>query len=387
MKKLTFALSAFFALIPSLAFSGLHIQQGDPVTASSITVTGANGISATYGITAGSVTVADDAYDSTGWNGNNEVPTKNAVRDKIETLGAGGLSSVNIDSDGVTVISTNTINFLPSTGFSWTIAGPSSATVQGVPDTAILATKASIQTGEPLFCDTNSNSGTTYACSMVPTLSGYTTGQVFNVAIDSTSTGAATLNIDSLGADSLLKSDGSAIASGDLVAGTLIQVWHDGTDFRLVDPVEGISGVAWGAITGTLSDQTDLQSVLSAIGTSTQTLKATPYFKGVTVESPTSSEDITLFFTDDAITITQMNAVCVGTTPSVTWTIRHGSDRSATGNEVVTSGTTTTSTTTGSEVTSFNDATIPAGSWVWMETTAQSGTVTDLNVTLEFTRD
>jgi len=53
--------------------------------------------------------------------------------------------------------------------------------------------------------------------------------------------------------------------------------------------------------------------------------------KGVTIESPTDTEDITLFFTDDAITITQLNAVSVGTTPSVTYTIRHDPDRSATG--------------------------------------------------------
>jgi hypothetical protein len=30
--------------------------------------------------------VPDEAYDATNWNGSNEVPTKNAVRDKIETL-------------------------------------------------------------------------------------------------------------------------------------------------------------------------------------------------------------------------------------------------------------------------------------------------------------
>jgi len=113
-----------------------------------------------------------------------------------------------------------------------------------------------------------------------------------------------------------------------------------------------------------------------------------PFIKGIGIESPGGSEDITMFFTDDAITITQMNAVLRGSsTPSVTWTVRHGSDRSATGTEVVTSGTTTTSTTSGSEVTSFNDATIPAGSWVWLETTAQSGTVDEINVTIEYTRD
>lgn len=34
----------------------------------------------------GTVTVADDPYDATTWNGSTQVPTKNAVRDKIELL-------------------------------------------------------------------------------------------------------------------------------------------------------------------------------------------------------------------------------------------------------------------------------------------------------------
>ncbi len=110
--------------------------------------------------------------------------------------------------------------------------------------------------------------------------------------------------------------------------------------------------------------------------------------KSVSVETPTNAEDISLFYTDVAITITKMIAVLVGSsTPSVTWTIRHSTDRSATGNEVVTGGTTTTSMTTGSVVTSFNDATIPANSFVWLETTAQSGTVGQINVTLNYTKD
>jgi hypothetical protein len=106
-----------------------------------------------------------------------------------------------------------------------------------------------------------------------------------------------------------------------------------------------------------------------------------------TISLPTNAEDVTLFYTDDAITITQMNAVVRGSTPSVTWTVRHSSDRSAAGNEVKTAGTTTTSESTGSEVTSFNDATIPAGSWVWLETTAKSGTVNEFGITLTFTHD
>jgi hypothetical protein len=41
-----------------------------------------------------SVTTVDDAYDATTWNGNNTVPTKNAVRDKIESLGGGSISGL-----------------------------------------------------------------------------------------------------------------------------------------------------------------------------------------------------------------------------------------------------------------------------------------------------
>lgn len=110
--------------------------------------------------------------------------------------------------------------------------------------------------------------------------------------------------------------------------------------------------------------------------------------KSITVLNPGATEDDSMFFTDIAITVQKMVAVLTGSsTPSVTWTLRHSTDRSAAGNEVVTSGTTTTSTTTGSVVTTFNDATIPANSFVWLETTAQSGTVGSINISVQYTKD
>ena len=105
-------------------------------------------------------------------------------------------------------------------------------------------------------------------------------------------------------------------------------------------------------------------------------------------ESPNDAEDITIWYTPVPITITEIDAVLTGSsTPSVTWTIRHNSDRSATGNEVVTSGTTTTTTTTAQATTVFNDETVPAGSWIWLETTALSGTVDSLGITIQYTED
>lgn len=112
------------------------------------------------------------------------------------------------------------------------------------------------------------------------------------------------------------------------------------------------------------------------------------YSKSFVLETPSSAEDVSLFWTDDAITVTKMVAVLVGSsTPSVTWTVRHDADRNAAGTQIVTGGTTTTSTTTGSVVTSFNDATIIADAFVWLETTAQSGIVGQLHLTVYYTVD
>lgn len=101
------------------------------------------------------------------------------------------------------------------------------------------------------------------------------------------------------------------------------------------------------------------------------------------IPNPTSSEDLGPVFLDEAVTVTAIHSVIQGTT--ATFTIRHSPDRSAVGNEVVTGGTTTTNTTTGLNTTSFDDATIPANSWVWLETTA--ATATELSVTLYYTID
>jgi len=101
--------------------------------------------------------------------------------------------------------------------------------------------------------------------------------------------------------------------------------------------------------------------------------------KSFTLDDPGASEDVGLFFTDIPLTIKKLVCVLNGSdTPSVTWTLRHDTDRSATGTEVVTSGTVTTSTTTGSVITVFNAGIIPANSFVFFETTAKSGTVDQL---------
>ena len=109
---------------------------------------------------------------------------------------------------------------------------------------------------------------------------------------------------------------------------------------------------------------------------------STDISKSVTIMSPTNDEDISLFFTADEVTVSEMRAVLVGTSPSVTWTIRYDTDRSGVGTEIVTGGTTTVSITEGTDVTAFDNAVIPADSHVWLETTGMSGTVESCAVTM-----
>lgn len=66
---------------------------------------------------------------------------------------------------------------------------------------------------------------------------------------NATNTGACTLNINSLGAKSILRQDGSALIAGDIVSGQLLEVYYDGTNFR----INGSSAATNANFTGTVT--------------------------------------------------------------------------------------------------------------------------------------
>jgi len=104
------------------------------------------------------------------------------------------------------------------------------------------------------------------------------------------------------------------------------------------------------------------------------------------LELPTAAEDAPWFRTDRGITVSSVKGVLVGgTSPSVTFVVRHATDRSAAGT-LVTVSLALTSTTTGTAAT-LSDSTIPANSYVWVETTAMSGDPTWMELDMEFTDD
>jgi len=78
-------------------------------------------------------------------------------------------------------------------------------------------------------------SGTdTYTATYVPTPSSYTDGFKMLVRFTNANTGASTININSLGAKSIVKGVSTALVAGDIAAGTTLLLSYDGTNFVVV---------------------------------------------------------------------------------------------------------------------------------------------------------
>jgi len=104
----------------------------------------------------------------------------------------------------------------------------------------------------------------------------------------------------------------------------------------------------------------------------------------LSMPSPQANDRRILLRAPQAQTISRVDAVLSGgTSPSVSFSLRHGADVSAAGTVATTDPITVNSTTTGSASTSFQSPTIPSGHWLWLQVTAASGSPLGLTVSIE----
>lgn len=104
----------------------------------------------------------------------------------------------------------------------------------------------------------------------------------------------------------------------------------------------------------------------------------------VWLASPQANDRCILLRAPQALTISRIDAVLTGgTSPSVSFSLRHGADVSATGTAATTDPIAVTSTTSGTASTSFQSPNIPAGHWLWLQVTAASGSPAGLTVSIE----
>jgi hypothetical protein len=76
-------------------------------------------------------------------------------------------------------------------------------------------------------------SANTYVATLNPALSAYIEGVSLRLKVNVANTGASTVNVNGLGAKAILKSNGSAVSSGNLKLGSVYTLAYDGTSFIL----------------------------------------------------------------------------------------------------------------------------------------------------------
>jgi hypothetical protein len=78
-----------------------------------------------------------------------------------------------------------------------------------------------------------------YAITLSPSISAYAPGQQFVFAAGTANTGAATLNINGLGAKTIKKDKDADLNDGDIAQNQMITVIYDGTNFQMQTPAHG----------------------------------------------------------------------------------------------------------------------------------------------------
>ncbi len=133
-------------------------------------------------------------------------------------------------------------------------------------------------------------SGTNTYAVTISWVSAYQTNLLVLINFTNQNSGASTLNINGLGAKPIKKSGSSALIGGELMGPAWLS--YDGTNFQLASGTSG--AVSWGTITGTLSDQTDLQTALNAkqatliSGTNIKTVNSTSLLGSGNISIPST---------------------------------------------------------------------------------------------------
>lgn len=81
----------------------------------------------------------------------------------------------------------------------------------------------------------STSSANTYTATLTPAPTAYVTGMRVSIKFSNPNTGAATLNLNSLGAINITSNTGDALYAGDIYPGMIADLRYDGTNFQLME--------------------------------------------------------------------------------------------------------------------------------------------------------
>lgn len=93
------------------------------------------------------------------------------------------------------------------------------------------ATVGQVQNGAISYAVATGSSNA-YAITLTPAVTSYVAGQAFTFQANFTNTGAATLNVNSLGAKTIKREGSTDLRASDIANGQIVTVIYDGTNFQ-----------------------------------------------------------------------------------------------------------------------------------------------------------
>lgn len=165
------------------------------------------------------------------------------------------------------------------------------------------------QTGAEIF-GTDSVGSDAYAVTLVPAPSAYATGMVVNFKAGTANTGAATLNVNSLGAITIKKNNDQDLATGDIESGQMVTVIYDGTNFQMQSQLAQTS-----TVTGTILQVTQTTKTDTFTTTSTSATDITGMSASIT---PTSTSNKVLVLIHISATLNGSNSYFINLLRGVT---------------------------------------------------------------------
>jgi hypothetical protein len=135
---------------------------------------------------------------------------------------ATGLSTA-LTKDGQTTPTAN----IPLGGFKITSLGAGTAATDA-------AQYGQLQAGATTIATVTGTD--TYVGTLSPAIAAYATGNLFSFVAPNTTTGAATINLNSLGSKSITTQVSTALIAGDIASGRVHIIEYDGTRFQLINP-------------------------------------------------------------------------------------------------------------------------------------------------------
>jgi len=194
------------------------------------------------------------------------------------------------------------------------VSGATSIVTAKITDTRVAVTYspnvAGYQSGSQIYA-ADAGANDTYVITLSPVPTTYTTGMVIHFKANTVNTGAATLNVNGLGAKTIKKSYNLDLDNSDIKANQLVSVIYDGTNFQLLSQTTNyISLLKANSGTDTTSSAALLDTIAISGLTAKDTLKV--IINSDTIIQQTAS--ISLYNSTDSVQITDTNTIAAGKT-------------------------------------------------------------------------